>query len=42
MVLIGKLLSTETTCLLFKMPAPSADTLNVFMALPITRFNSTK
>ena len=31
MVLIGKLMSTSTTCLLFKMPG---DQLNVFMACP--------
>jgi len=35
MVLFGKLLNSETSCLLFKMPAPSADTLNVFMACPL-------
>ena len=35
MVLFGKLLSSETSCLLFKMPAPSADTLNVYMACPL-------
>jgi hypothetical protein len=31
MVLIGKIMTTNTTCLLFKMPG---DTLNVFMACP--------
>ena len=31
MVLIGKLMTTNTTCLLFKMPG---DTLNVFMTCP--------
>ncbi len=35
MVLFGKLLTSETSCLLFKMPAPSADTMNVYMACPL-------
>jgi len=35
MVLFGKLLSSETSCLLFKMPAPSVDTMNVYMACPL-------
>jgi len=35
MVLFGKILNSETSCLLFKMPAPSSDTLNVFMACPL-------
>ena len=35
MVLFGKLLSRETSCLLFKMPSPSADTMNVYMACPL-------
>jgi hypothetical protein len=35
MVLFGKLVASETSCLLFKMPAPSADTMNVYMACPL-------
>jgi hypothetical protein len=35
MVLFGKILNSETSCLLFKMPSPSLDTLNVFMACPL-------
>jgi hypothetical protein len=35
MVLLGKLLATETSCILFKMPPPSQDTMNVFMACPL-------
>jgi hypothetical protein len=35
MVLFGKLLATQTSCLIFKMPAPSLDTLNVYMACPL-------
>jgi hypothetical protein len=35
MVLFGKLLTSQTSCLLFKMPVPSADTLNVYMACPL-------
>jgi hypothetical protein len=35
MVLFGKLLTSQTSCLLFKMQAPSADTMNVYMACPL-------
>ncbi len=35
MVLFGKILNSETSCLLFKMPSPSEDVMNVFMACPL-------